>query len=54
MIHLYTNIYIYTHFSKNTSTAFNVLPVCRKNKEINKIKKQKIVKVKLVKFLKYQ
>ena len=29
VIHLYTNIKIYTHFSKSTHTAINVLPVCQ-------------------------
>ena len=43
MIHLYTNIYLYTHFSKNTSTVINVLPVYVKNK-ISKSKISKILK----------
>ena len=30
IIHLYTNINIYTHVSKSTSTATNVLPVYQK------------------------
>ena len=36
MIHLSTNIYIYTHFSKNTSTAINMLT----RKETNQTEKQ--------------